>query len=64
MDGPEVVTVTRQGLYDQVWSMPVSRACKPYGLSDVGLAKICDQWDIPWPGLRGKPPYSTQSPIS
>lgn len=49
MDGTQVVTVTRQALYDQIWSMPVSRACRTYGLSDVGLAKICDQWGIPCP---------------
>jgi|SRR5579885_177955 len=49
MDEPGTIEVTRQDLYDQVWSMPVSRACRLYGLSDVGLAKICDEWDIPRP---------------
>jgi hypothetical protein len=47
--GPIVVIVTRQELYDQVWSVPLSHACKTYGLSNVGLAKLCDQWDIPRP---------------
>ncbi len=49
MDHSERVGVTRQDLYDRIWSMPVSRACRLYGLSDVGLAKICADWDIPRP---------------
>ncbi len=49
MNGIEQIKVTRQELYDQIWSMPVSRACRLYGLSDVGLAKICEEWDIPRP---------------
>jgi hypothetical protein len=49
VDRPDSIKVTRQDLYEQIWSMPVSRACRIYGLSDVGLAKICDQWDIPRP---------------
>ena len=40
MDRLEPIKVTRQELYEQIWSMPVSRACRIYGLSDVGLAKI------------------------
>jgi hypothetical protein len=49
MDEPQKIQVTRQDLYDQVWSMPVSRLCRTYGLSDVGLAKICAEWEIPCP---------------
>ncbi len=46
---PARIEVTRHALYEQIWSMPVSRACRTYGLSDVGLAKICASWDIPRP---------------
>src|SRR5262249_39176798 len=49
MDQPAIIEVTRQALYDQIWSVPVSRACRTYGLSDVGLANICEHWDIPRP---------------
>ncbi len=47
MNEAGTIQVTRQDLYDQVWSMPVSRACRLYGLSDVALANICADWDIP-----------------
>lgn len=49
MTQDEPINVTRQDLYDQIWSMPVSRACRLYGLSDVSLANICDDWEIPRP---------------
>ena len=29
--------------------MPVTRACQTYGLSGVGLAKVCAEWDVPCP---------------
>jgi len=45
------VTVTRQELYEQVWATPISKLCKTYGLSDVGLAKVCKRYDIPRPPL-------------
>lgn len=49
MDRIEPIKVTRQELYDRIWSMPMSRACRIYGFSDVGLAKICAEWKIPRP---------------
>lgn len=49
MDPANRINVTRDELYELVWSMPTSRACQTYGLSDVGLAKICLEWDIPRP---------------
>lgn len=49
MEGPEVVRVTRQQLYDQVWSTPVSQVAKWYGLSDVGLAKVLKAHEVPRP---------------
>lgn len=32
--------LTREGLYTQVWSIPMRTLAANYGLSDVGLAKI------------------------
>ncbi len=48
----KVIRLTRQELYDQVWSTPMRKLALRYGLSDVGLAKICARHDIPRP-LRG-----------
>ncbi len=43
------VTVTRDELYRQVWETPMSTLSKRYGLSDVGLAKLCRRHNIPRP---------------
>ena len=45
------VTLTRKELYDKVWSQPVQTLAQEYGISDVGLKKICKRRDIPTPGL-------------
>jgi hypothetical protein len=42
--------IDRQTLYEQVWSEPVTVVANSYGLSDVGLAKICRKLCIPLPG--------------
>lgn len=39
----------RQNLFDEVWATPVTKLAKDYGLSDVGLRKICITLDIPLP---------------
>jgi len=44
-----VETVDRETLYNEVWSEPVSVVAARYGLSDVGLAKICRAWAVPLP---------------
>lgn len=41
--------VTRQVLYDQVWSTPMIKLAKEYGISDVALAKICKKFNVPYP---------------
>ena len=43
------IEVTRPQLYDEVWSEPISKLSKKYGLSDVGLAKVCKRNNIPRP---------------
>ncbi len=43
------VRLTREELYEQVWSEPMSKLAQRYGLSDVGLAKICRRLRVPVP---------------
>lgn len=43
------VKLSREQLYEEVWSTPMHRLCAKYGLSDVGLAKVCRRMDIPRP---------------
>ncbi|MFM0472310.1 hypothetical protein [Paraburkholderia strydomiana] len=40
---------TRQQLYEQVWSEPMTTLAKTLGISGVGLAKACRRGDIPVP---------------
>ena len=42
--------VSREALYEEVWSDPVTVVAPRYGLSDVGLVKICKKLRIPVPG--------------
>jgi hypothetical protein len=46
----ETITLSRQDLYDRVWSKPIHQLSKELGLSDVGLAKLCRRHQIPVPG--------------
>ncbi|MDO9204134.1 hypothetical protein [Methylotenera sp.] len=39
----------RQSLYEEVWSEPLTRLGKKYGLSDNGLRKVCIALNIPLP---------------
>ncbi len=41
--------IKRNDLYNQVWSTPMTLLAKEYGISDVGLAKICKKLNIPKP---------------
>lgn len=43
------IRLTREELYEQVWSEPMSKLAQRYGLSDVGLAKICRKLRVPVP---------------
>src|SRR3989304_3715302 len=64
-------TVTREELYDLVWSKPMSLLAKEFEISDVGLAKICKRMEIPrpprgdWQKLKvGETPPALSSSIS
>lgn len=43
--------MTRAELYALVWETPMTGLAKRFGLSDVGLRKICTKHDIPTPPL-------------
>lgn len=43
--------LTRKELYNLVWSKPLTKLSKDFGLSDNGLRKICKKYDIPLPKM-------------
>ncbi|MBB5374499.1 RWP-RK domain-containing protein [Acidocella aromatica] len=43
--------MTRDELYDLVWSRPVTHVAKDFGVSDVAIRKICKKHGIPLPPL-------------
>ena len=47
----EVIQLSREDLYEKVGSEPTRTLALKYGLSDVGLAKICKNFKFPRPGL-------------
>lgn len=40
----------RDSLYEEVWATPMKTLAKKYGISNVGLAKVCRKLTIPMPG--------------
>lgn len=44
------VTLTRQQLYDLVWSKPMTSIAAEFGVSSVAFAKHCTKLDVPRPG--------------
>jgi hypothetical protein len=40
----------RDSLYEEVWATPMAKLAMQYGISDVGLAKVCRKLAIPVPG--------------
>lgn len=47
---PAKITLTREELYNKAWTTPIHKLSKEFGLSDVGLAKVCRRHQIPIPG--------------
>jgi len=45
----EYQRLTRQQMYDLVWSVPASKLSERFGLSGRGLAKLCERHGIPVP---------------
>jgi hypothetical protein len=46
------VSLTREELHEKIWARPVRTVAAEYGISDVGLKKICLRYDIPRPSPR------------
>lgn len=46
-----VITLTREQLYERVWQTPSLHLRKEFGLSDVGLAKLCKRHKVTKPSL-------------
>jgi hypothetical protein len=44
------LTISREELYEKVWVTPMQKLAPRFGLSDVGLAKLCKRHQIPVPG--------------
>ncbi|MDX8406216.1 MAG: hypothetical protein R8K50_08730 [Mariprofundus sp.] len=44
-------TLSREELYDLIWTMPTTKLAKELGISDVGLGKICKRLEVPKPPL-------------
>lgn len=49
MDTPSKKTITRFELYEQIWQRPTILLAREFGLSDVGLGKLCKRNGIPKP---------------
>src|SRR5579863_5896387 len=68
-DDDKPITLSRDDLYELVWSKPMSELAKDFGISDVALAKRCRRLSIPVPGRgywarvdAGQQPYRPQLP--
>jgi integrase len=46
---PRVHRIFRKDLYELIWSEPTTALAQRFGISDVGLTKICRRSDIPSP---------------
>jgi hypothetical protein len=45
----KTVTYVRADLYEAVWSTPVTKVAKTFGISDVALRKVCQKLGVPLP---------------
>jgi hypothetical protein len=63
--------LTREQLYEKVWSAPTTQVAAEFGISDVALAKRCKKLNVPKPSLgywakvtAGQKPEKTPLPPS
>jgi hypothetical protein len=49
MEPYKTIKIFRGKLYDEVWAEPMTSLAVKYGISDVGLRKICKKMQIPLP---------------
>jgi hypothetical protein len=61
------VRLTRAELYEKIWATPMRTLAKEFGLSDVGLAKVCRKYNIPVPPVgywrRKETGYKVNHPL-
>jgi hypothetical protein len=50
----------RKTLYEEVWTEPVYKVARRYGVSNVAIAKTCRKMRIPMPG-RGRAQNKVQA---
>jgi hypothetical protein len=43
------IILSRRELYDLVWSKPMRDVAAEFGISDVGLSKVCERHRVPRP---------------
>ena len=43
--------IKREELYEQVWTMPITKIAASYGVSDSAIIKMCKKMEIPRPGV-------------
>lgn len=43
------ILLTRKDMYDRVWSQAMRKLAPEWGMSDVGLKKLCKRFEIPTP---------------
>lgn len=43
------IKLTRRDIFQDIWDRPIHTVAKEYGISDVGLAKVCRRLDLPTP---------------
>lgn len=67
--GPGKRSITREKLYEMVWSRPMTHVASEFGISGNGLAKVCRKMDVPYPPrghwakyAAGKAPPATALP--
>lgn len=45
----QTIQIKRDELYEKVWQTPISRLASDYGISGVGMKKICKKLNVPTP---------------
>ena len=56
--------VTRAELYEKVWSEPMVKIAKEFGISDRGLAKTCRRLEVPVPPMGYWAKLQAGKPVS
>jgi hypothetical protein len=62
------IRLTRAELYEKVWATPMRTLAQEFGMSDVGLAKVCRKHNIPVPPVgywrRKETDYKVTQPVA